>query len=255
MALVGNYSLIFKSPGKYLSNVGVAIANPATQSPGAYRGRFYGETMVANTVDVTNIPTGYYPPFTYILAPHSGGMGTTFGIEGLGTLVGIGSMGVNKISSITGLGDITNAQLSLIVSAVAFMTGSGVFSADVVGKASKIASLAGTSTFTASVGALANLISDIIANGDLDGTASATGFMVADISPFTTLSPETLAAAVWNAIATNYNNAGTMGNKMNSAASAGDPWTTDLSAYNTTGTAGKIVKDIKNDTGTIPALL
>lgn len=34
-----------------------------------------------------------------------------------------------------------------------------------------------------------------------------------------------------------------MGNKLNGAGSAGDPWTTDLSSYNTAGTAGKRLKD------------
>jgi hypothetical protein len=35
------------------------------------------------------------------------------------------------------------------------------------------------------------------------------------------LSPQSLAAAVWNTIATEYNTSGTMGNKLNSAASGG----------------------------------
>jgi len=49
--------------------------------------------------------------------------------------------------------------------------------------------------------------------------------------------------AVWNALAAEYNISGTMGNKLNGAGSAGDPWTTDISAYNTANTAGKILKD------------
>lgn len=37
-----------------------------------------------------------------------------------------------------------------------------------------------------------------------------------------------------------------MGEKLNGAGSAGDPWTTDLTGYNTADTAGKIVKQIKS---------
>lgn len=49
--------------------------------------------------------------------------------------------------------------------------------------------------------------------------------------------------AVWNALAAEYDLSGTMGEKLNGAGSAGDPWTTDLSSYNTAQTAGKILKE------------
>ena len=52
-----------------------------------------------------------------------------------------------------------------------------------------------------------------------------------------------IAQAVWGSVAAQNNTTGTMGNKLNGAGSAGDPWTTDISAYNTTNTAGKILKD------------
>jgi hypothetical protein len=67
-----------------------------------------------------------------------------------------------------------------------------------------------------------------------------------------------VADAVWNAVASSFNIAGSTGNKLNSAGSSGDPWSADLSIYNTNGTAGKIVKDagldittIKNNTDTL----
>lgn len=40
-------------------------------------------------------------------------------------------------------------------------------------------------------------------------------------TPYTTLSPENLAANVWGALATSFNEAGTMGNKLNTASSGG----------------------------------
>jgi hypothetical protein len=51
-----------------------------------------------------------------------------------------------------------------------------------------------------------------------------------------------LVAGVWNALASDFNTSGTMGQKLNGAGSAGDPWTTDLAAYNTDGTAGLLMK-------------
>ena len=44
-------------------------------------------------------------------------------------------------------------------------------------------------------------------------------------------------------MAIDYNESGTMGEKLNSAGTAGDPWTADLSSYTTVGTAGKKLND------------
>jgi hypothetical protein len=54
---------------------------------------------------------------------------------------------------------------------------------------------------------------------------------------------EDIAQAVWGSIAASLNTTGTMGEKLNGAGSAGNPWTTDLSSYNTANTAGKILRD------------
>ncbi len=50
---------------------------------------------------------------------------------------------------------------------------------------------------------------------------------------------------MWSALAAEYNISGTMGQKLNGAGSAGDPWTTDLTTYTTDGTAGKILQQAK----------
>ena len=52
---------------------------------------------------------------------------------------------------------------------------------------------------------------------DLKGLLSMQGEWI----PFTELSPENLARSVWEAIASEYNDAGTMGNKLNTASSGG----------------------------------
>jgi hypothetical protein len=56
---------------------------------------------------------------------------------------------------------------------------------------------------------------------DLRGKLSLSG----EWTPYTTLSPENLAAAVWNAVAASYNTSGSMGEKLNDAGSASNPWT------------------------------
>lgn len=64
------------------------------------------------------------------------------------------------------------------------------------------------------------------------GTRTLTGFgtLVADV-----------AAQVWNSVASAFTTPGTMGDKLNSAASAGDPWTTPLPGSYPDGSAGHIL--------------
>lgn len=56
-----------------------------------------------------------------------------------------------------------------------------------------------------------------------------------------------ITAAVWNAVASTYNAALSMGNKLNAAGSAGDPWSASLGLYGA-GTAGKLLSDNLNAT-------
>jgi hypothetical protein len=53
--------------------------------------------------------------------------------------------------------------------------------------------------------------------------------------------PDTISAAVWDIGTSTHNVTGTMGSKLNAAASAGDPWSTDISttAYPGASSAGR----------------
>src|SRR5574343_12885 len=55
---------------------------------------------------------------------------------------------------------------------------------------------------------------------------------------------QSCAQAVWNAIATNLNESGTMGYKLNSASAAGDPWTAELPGDYAEGTAGELLHSL-----------
>lgn len=68
-------------------------------------------------------------------------------------------------------------------------------------------------------------LAEITGNGtfSLTGAGTLTGYgaLSGDITPYTELSPQSLASAVWSAVAAQFNEAGSMGNKLNSAASGG----------------------------------
>lgn len=66
-------------------------------------------------------------------------------------------------------------------------------------------------------------------------------------------SAATIAAEVWNSTATSFNTAGTMGNKVNSAASAGDPWTTTVPGSYTSGQAGYVIDQILDVVNVLPS--
>jgi hypothetical protein len=59
-----------------------------------------------------------------------------------------------------------------------------------------------------------------------------------------------IADAVWDEVLSGHLTAGSTGNALNAAGSAGDPWTTTLPGAYTGSQAGKIIADILVDTGT-----
>lgn len=107
------------------------------------------------------------------------------------------------------------------------------------------ANLAGSGTVTNAYLAIGmNLLCLIEGAGTVtEASADLKIWMEALISIGASPSAFDIAQAVWGSVASQNNTSGTMGQKLNGAGSAGDPWTTDLSAYNTQGTAGKVLKD------------
>lgn len=71
--------------------------------------------------------------------------------------------------------------------------------------------------------------------------SSVTGNVGGTVNGLTATAKTDVENAVWEATASGHNSAGTMGNKLNSAASAGDPWNTSLPGSYGAGTAGYIL--------------
>lgn len=247
MALLGNYNQFMKNPitnggGDSLSGVQGLRSNWNT--PGAARNRYYGENWLAGTADRFGVPSAYAAPYAWNLPPKSGGVGSNVGIAGVGAFTGSGALGINVDATLAGSGTISDANLGLILSAVATLSGIGGLSADVIGKLDAAATLAGSGDMSGSLGALAGAVATLSGTGDMNGSTTAKASLSANIfvnsGTATTLE---IVDGVWNALAADYNTSGTMGQKLNGAGSAGDPWTTDLSTYTTPGTAGKKLKD------------
>lgn len=206
--------------------------------------QYYGEGW-HDAADKSSTPSGANPPSQLLLAPKAGGMGTTGKtVAGTGSFTASMAAGKNMETTIACTGTLTASQLQTVISMAATLAATGTISnAQLVSFVNMVATIGTTGTLTADIGALSNLVATLQAVASMTPNMNATANMEADITPFTELSPESLSAAVWNAMAAAYVSSGSMGEKMNAAGTAGDPWTADLTGYNTTDTAGKILKD------------
>jgi hypothetical protein len=79
--------------------------------------------------------------------------------------------------------------------------------------------------------------------------------MMADISATgDLLTAQKVAEAVWSSIASDFNKPTTMGEKLNDAGGASNPWSVELPASYTGNQAGKLIDDIKKKANMNPGL-
>lgn len=254
MALLGNYSVLNKTPGRSLSGSTVSDTRAERGKAGAQRGRFTGwgawSTASAN-------PTGYLPPYAHILPIDPGGISSNTPIAGVGALTGNLAGGRNGAATITGVGALT-ATGQLVVSGTAAIAGVAAVTANVVAALSATATLAGTSTAAATAIADGFMTANPAGVGALNATRYGTGTLEAAILPFTELSPQALAAAVWSSDTATSATAGTMGEALTFAQIAlrnkmvTDPTAGTVTIYDTDGTTVLYVADLWQDAaGTI----
>ena len=208
---------------------------------------YYGKAQNDDNIEQIKrdgFPTGTNIPYSLIMGDKGALLSATTTISGTSANTFAMAMGLAAQSSLTGSGTISGS-LSLIIQLACDILASGTISASLVGKLEMASALAGEGDITASLNLIAFVVSEITGSGTIEGTFKGNASLSADISSSSTLSPENLAAAVWNSIAASFNTAGTMGNKMNSAASAGDPWSTPLPGSYLSTEAGGILAQIQ----------
>lgn len=173
-------------------------------------------------------PYGYRNPGAWILPQKAGALSAHNIILGEGDLTAAIAGGKNAEAMLTGQGDLTGVG-ALIVSLVASLTGSGtISSAALLAYLQLAATLAGTGDLTGAATALAHAAAVLDGEGDVAGTTvlTALGTLAAQITVTgATLTTGNVGQAVWSAIAASNNEAGTMGEKLNDAGSAANPWT------------------------------
>ena len=251
MALIRNGANVLAGLSRHYSALGAGALRSALDSSGQARNFDSGQHAIANITNRASIPQGMRGGGTWKMATKTGALVSSNDVTGTFTLTGTGNYGRNLDATINWDTIINQADLALIVGATATINFDfTITQANLGGTQNMTASFTGISfTINSAISAESGLAATINFSATLNGsTATALGDMEATISGVTeAITPASVAAEVWNSVAAIFNTAGTMGNKMNSAASAGDPWSTSLPGAYGAGSAGQIIGTLQND--------
>ena len=165
-------------------------------------------------------------------------------LNGNGELVGSIAGALEAVAVLAGNGDLISAIQGTVL-IISNITGTSSITSEIIGNWNMAVTLAGSSSLISNINALAHLIYVSIGNSNLLLTSGA---IPADISCGITLSsslsPENIAAAVWNSLAAAFNNPSTMGEVMNNVGAGADPWGTVLPGTYNVGEAGNILGNL-----------
>ncbi len=249
--LIGNYSVFNKSPSRFRAGTSTCDRY-AYNLPGMSRGIYFADrsvyvdgssvTISSHPLTTYGIPLGEVPPYSWIIPQVAGGMAMrTTGDSSLSfTLIPQQPTSVDFTGSST-----LTAEASLLVAMLCAMTGGATLTASISGDGNMTSSMTGSGSLSADITAFGNMLIDLVGSGILNGGVTATADMSIDIVVTGTgLTTENVGAAIWNSVASEFDNAGTMGEIMNNMGAVADPWSTLLPGSYTDGQAGKILGDL-----------
>ena len=199
--LLGNYSVLYTTAGSWRSGgaTGQGRDRPNFNGSGPSRNRFTASVIDSKSAH----PSGYILGDALVPAQKSGGLGASNTIYGAATFAGGGQLGLNAVAPLSGAGDIDNAALALVLSAVAALAGSGAVTAAIAGRLDAAATLAGEGDIAAALGAVASLLAPLSGSGEVASTSSleGKGSLAAEIVVTgTALSTANVADAILDAI-------------------------------------------------------
>lgn len=159
----------------------------------------------------------------------NGALGALIGIvaslNGSGDLNGSIAGAIQGIVNLSGSGDIQGA-INATIDLLSTIGGTSSLSSAIIGNWDMVVALLSNNTLTANINAHAEMLANPQGVNTLsENNGAAAGFMSSNITSLSALSPESLASSVWNALASQFDVSGTMGEKLNGAGSAGNPWT------------------------------
>lgn len=149
-------------------------------------------------------------------------------LDGNGDLTGSIAGALEASATLAGSGDLVGS-IGGVVEILSTLTGTGDLTASIIGNWDMAVALSGSGTLLADIYSVADMVSALDGSGTIVLTSGAVpGDMECVITSCGDLSPESLAAAVWNSLAVAFNNPGTMGELLNNASAGGNPWAVTL---------------------------
>ncbi len=149
--------------------------------------------------------------------------------SGAAALVGSGDLTADAFGAaaieadLTGSGALTGAAAG-VASVIAALVGSGALSASSIGVAQATAALTGSGGLVGAMTALGHMVAGIVASSTTSADTGGTpGYMSAEVGGSGELSNRSIAEAIWNALLTDYQTAGTMGAALATAGAGGLP--------------------------------
>lgn len=180
----------------------------------------------ANFSQYAGIPLGTQPPYCWHPPCRSGMMASFTDIsEAMGTADASLAAGINIEASLNAVITTDLATLDKIVNLLADLAASiSTTDATLAAVAGLSVSISASGSLTTTdLGAIVSLLVNLSASGNLVANNFATALIEANITTQEELSPSSLAAAVWNAEAASFNEAGSMGEKLNDSGSSSNP--------------------------------
>ena len=191
MALIGNYSVLNKTAGRFTT--GPSVADTRAN---------YGKTNKARNMFLSlpknsSVPMGYEPPGSWVIAQTGGGLSSFVQIRGSSTTGGAILNVKTASAALDGSGIVSTAALSQLIQMAAELNGQGLITdAHLAAVSSMAASLTGVGTISANVSALIPIAAALSGEGTIAANLKGIGRLGADITPFGELSAEGLASSL-----------------------------------------------------------
>ena len=224
MALLGNgFRDISLFPGRYVGAFS-GVASPSNLRTMFGRGNRMAQS--SHFGDLAGTPDGAEHPTAWILPMQGGAMVADTTLNQDNATTNFVQLGANMAASLAQDASITAAALSMITSLSANLEQAGQLTGPMQMTLNLASEMAQAGEITAAMGLIAWCQAELAQSNDIS-TSNLRGEMnmAASIVSYGELTPEGLRDAVWSAVASQYNTSGTMGNKLNSAASGGVDYT------------------------------
>lgn len=179
-----------------------------------------------------------------LAAALAGAVDMQIAMAGNGDMTALANLIISMSADFTGSGDLAASISGGVTMSIDF-DGAGDMVAAINGRRNMSADFTGSGDMSADLYGIGNMLCALTGTGDLDALIAAYGDMSIDISTAGSgLSVGAIVDGVWNAVAANYDDAGTMGEKLNAAGTAGDPWTGLIEGSLTAGDVMRILLSV-----------